>query len=156
MAEEIRVSDINKASGQQAMLVDDGISAWLYLHAPASEGANAAADSVGSGPVIATALAYNRVRPIAVADVKNYRPGPPPIATGYASDIAVCETPDQCQWTLAWSMTGDSVLLARDGQPWCFISPDYVQGCSKAVEKSGPWGAAWSEDAYANIEWTGS
>ncbi|MCR9199958.1 MAG: hypothetical protein NXI04_15085 [Planctomycetaceae bacterium] len=153
MAEEIRVSGINKASGQQAMLVDDGVSAWLYLHAPAWEGASAAA---GSGPVIATALAYNRVQPIAVADVKNYRPGPPPIAIGYASEIAVCETPDQPQWTLAWSASGDSVMLARDGQPWCFITPEYVQGCSKAVEKSGPWGAAWTEDAYADIEWTGS
>lgn len=150
MAEEVRVSDINQASGQQAMLVDDGVSAWLYLHAPAPEGPEPASSS---GPVIATALAYNRVLPIAVADVKNYRPGPPPIATGYASDIAVCETPDQCQWTLAWSVSGDSVMLARDGHPWCFISPDCVQGCSKAVEKSGPWGAAWSEQACAGIEW---
>ena len=151
MAEEIRVSDINKASGQQAMLVDDGVSAWLYLHAPTSEGTDAAA---GSGPVIATALAYNRVQPIAVADVKNYRSGPPPVATGYASDMSVCETPDQSRWTLDWSMAGDSVLLARDGLPWCFITPDYVQGCSKAVEKSGPWGAAWAEDVFADLEWS--
>ena len=60
------------------MLIDDGITGILYLYAP-SDAEKTEADC----------FAYNRVDPIDPKEVNSYRPGPPPIAKGYASKDAV-------------------------------------------------------------------
>src|ERR1700722_2556580 len=82
MNEEFLVFVYSEDSHRHAMLADDGVTGILYLHAPSN-------DAAKTGEVEATCFAYNRVDPIDAAEVQRYRPGPPPIAKGYASKDAV-------------------------------------------------------------------
>ena len=148
MSEDIFVCSYSEISHRHAILEDDGQTAWLYLHEPSP-------DPQRSGEVEADCFAYNRCQPIEVKDVQKYRPGPPPIAKGYASDRAVCRKPDVHEWRLIWSKNGESVVLMRDGDCWCFITPDSPRGHSKAIRAEGPWGSPWSDDLYERIEWNG-
>lgn len=112
--DEFLVCEYSKNSHRHAMLVDDGITGILYLHAPSD-------DAEKTGEVEATCFAYNRVDPIDPKEVKRYRPGPPPIARGYASKDAVCRKPESHDWNLRFSSDGTSVLLIRDGKPWAMV-----------------------------------
>jgi len=103
--------------------------------------------------VEATCFAFNRVEPIDVKDVGKYRPGPPPIAKGYASADAVCLAPGEHEWRLVWSPDGSSVALLRDGEPWAVASAAERRGFSKAIGAAGPWGNPWSADRCNTSGW---
>src|SRR5437764_578058 len=130
------VTSYSEVSGRHAVLDDDGRTGILYLHAPSD-------DPGRTGAVEATCFAFNRVEPIDVKDVGNYRPGPPPIAKGYASADAVCPTPDSHTWRLVWSSDGTAVVLMRNGEPWGIATIDDRRGFSKAIQTQGPWGSPW-------------
>ena len=148
MTEELFISWYNETSRRHAILSDDGTTAWLYLHNPTQ-------DTVQTGPVEIACFVYNRIEPIIETEVQQYRPSPPPITKRYASQSAVCRQPDTHDWTIVWSNDGESAVLKKDGIPWCFIELATKRKRSKGIEIEGPWGAPWSEEAYANIEWSG-
>lgn len=148
MDDEFLVSAHSEHSHRHAMLVDDGITGILYLHAPSD-------DAEKTGEVEATCFAYNRVDPIDPKEVQRYRPGPPPIARGYASKDAVCRKPESHNWNLRVSPDGTAVLLIRDGKPWAMVSLDEPRGFSKAIEAPGPWGNPWCIEVYRSTDWEG-
>jgi hypothetical protein len=148
MDEEILVCAYSKESHRHAMLVDDGVTGILYLHAPSD-------DPAQTEDVEATCFAYNRVDPIDPKEVQSYRPNPPPIARGYASRDAVCQRPESHKWKLNFSADGTAVLLLKDGQPWALVSLAAPDGFSKAIDAQGPWGSPWSNEAHQASRWTG-
>jgi hypothetical protein len=148
MDEDILVCSYSESSQRHAMLADDGRTGWLYLHAPS-------ADPNRTGPVDAVGFAYNRGDPIELKDVQRYRPGSPPIAKEFASENAMCGEPNAHTWRLAWSRDGQTVVLMRDEEAWCIITPDNPRGYSRAIRAAGPWGSPWSDDVYRRNEWSG-
>ena len=148
MNDDFLVCEYSQHSHRHAMLVDDGITGILYLHAPSK-------DAEEPGDVDADCFAYNRVDPIDPKDIPHYRPGPPPIARGYASKQAVCRKPESYDWTLKFSSEGTAVLLVRDGEPWAMVSLTEPHGFSKAIEAPGPWGNPWSIEVYRSTDWQG-
>ena len=146
MTDEILALSYCEATHQHAMLADNGVTSWLYLHGPS-------VNAQKTGPVIATAFAYSRIDPIPVSEVKEYQPEPPPIAIGYATKTAVCDDPSKSKWHLTWSTDGVCVLLLRDDQPWCLVHPSHTRGCSKSIGKTGPWGDPWSETLFQDVQW---
>jgi hypothetical protein len=147
MGEDILVSSYSESGQRHAMLADNGTTGWLYLHAPS-------ADPKRTGPVDAAGFAYNRIDPIELQDVQRYRPEPPPIAKGFASENAICGEPNAHNWRLVWSRDGQTVVLMRDEQAWCLITPDNPRGYSRAIRAEGPWGSPWSDDVYGRNEWS--
>lgn len=148
MDDEILVCGYSDDSRRHAILADNGLTGIVYLHAPSDDGTR-------TGEVEATCFAYNRVEPIETKDVQRYRPDPPPIAKGYASKDAVCQTPELHEWGLKFSPGGTAVLLIRDGNPWALASLDEPRGLSKAIEVPGPWGKPWSSEVHKAREWDG-
>ena len=129
---------------RHAIRADDGRTGILYLHAPSD-------DPEQTGRVEATCFAFNRVDRIKPSDVTRYRPEPPPIAQGYASNVAVCRWPMADAWEMVWSLDGETVVLLRNSKPWAIVSLAQPKGLSRAVETSGPWGHPWSDEAYDAI-----
>jgi len=148
MDEDFLACSYSDASQRHAILADNGQTGILYLHAPSD-------DPEKPREVEATCFAYNRIEPIETKDVQRYRPNPPPIAKGYASNAAVCREPNTYAWHLIWSLGGDAVLLTRDGTAWAIASADNRRGCSKAIQSPGPWGSPWSGELYEGIKWKG-
>jgi hypothetical protein len=148
MGDEVLLCAYSEVSHRHAMLVDDGITGIIYMHAPSD-------NAETTGEIEATCFAYNRVDPIDPKEVKRYRPSPPPIARGYASKDAVCRTPESHNWNLRFSSDGTAVLLLRDGKPWAMVSLDEPRGFSKAIEAPGPWGNPWSIEVYMSTDWEG-
>lgn len=146
--EKFIVCAYSEDSHRHAILADDGVTGIVYLHAPSD-------DDTKTGEVEATCFAYNRIEPIDAKEVQRYRPNPPPIAKGYASKDAVCQTPESHKWTLKFSTDGTLVLLSRDGNPWAMVSLDEPRGFSKAIDAPGPWGNPWSSEVHKATEWDG-
>jgi hypothetical protein len=142
------VCSFSEVSHRHAILTEDGRTGILYLHVPSN-------DPRQTGQVEATCFAFNRVDPIEPADVRRYRPEPPPIAKGYASNVAVCRRPRDHAWEMVWSLDGESVALMRNGRPWAIVSLAQPRGLSRAIETPGPWGLPWSDEAYEAIKWGG-
>ncbi len=141
MEENLFLSFYHEKSKRHAVIEDDGLTAWFYLHLPSD-------DPHSTGGVDADAFIYNREDLIDVSDVKGYKPNPPPIAKGYGHDISVCRTPTSYDWSVSWSIDGESVVLFRDAEPWCFIVKDERKGYSKAIKTDGPWGHPWNETIF--------
>ena len=148
MEDDFLVCEYSEDSHRHAILVDDGRTGILYLHAPSD-------DPEKTGEVEASCFAYNRIEPIEMKDAKAYRPHPPPIAKEYASAAAVSTRPEAHRWQLIWSLDGNSVALVRDEEPWAIASIDQRHGTTKAVQTQGPWGSPWSNDVYEATEWGG-
>jgi hypothetical protein len=146
MSEQILVSSRSAASGKHAMLADNELTGWLYLHAPGPEPDR-------TGEVEGAGFVYCRDEPIEMQDVSKYRPDPPPIAKPYASPHATCREPESFRWEIGWSRDGQAVVLIRDGEPWCMMAQAHPRGLSKAVGTTGPWGSPWSEDFYKQTAW---
>lgn len=146
MSDEYLAVSRCERSGRHAILACDSHTAWVYLHAPGS-------DEGSTGPVQARCFAFNLCELIDRADVKNYRPAPPPIAEGFGSDLAVCREPAEHNWQLVWSRDGNAILLLNDEAPWCLTSTSEPDGHSKAIRAKGPWGDPWSETVFSTIDW---
>jgi len=86
MGDEVLVCAYSEDNHRHAMLVDDGITGILYLHAPSD-------DAEKAGEVEATCFAYNRVDPIDTKDVQRYRPGPPPICLRCSRPLSTSAVP---------------------------------------------------------------
>lgn len=142
------VCEYSEVSHRHAMLIDDGLTGIVYLHKPGD-------DPEKTGEVDATCFAYNRVDPIDPKEIQRYRPGPPPIARGYASKEAVCKKPESHVWNLKLSSEGTAALLSRDGKPWAMVSLDEPRGFSRAIDVLGPWGNPWSVDVDKSTDWEG-
>lgn len=126
----------HQASRRLAVLDDDGTSAWLYVTEPDSR--KPAAD----------AWVYNRIAAPPAEAIESYRGGPPPAAQGFAGESARCEDPSSHAWSFVWSPDGESVAVARDGEPVAFIVAGQKYGYSRNLAKEGPWGRPWSEELY--------
>jgi hypothetical protein len=148
MNDDFLICSYSEDSHRHAILVDDGRTGILYLHAPSD-------NPEKTGEVEATCFAFNRVKPIKAKNAQRYRPNPPPIAEGYASEDAVCRKPKSHEWELVFSADGAAVVVVKDGEPWAISSLDAPWGFSKAIQTQGPWGSPWSDAAYEAIEWGG-
>jgi hypothetical protein len=138
------VFSYSEDSHRHAILADDGRTGILFLHAPSDDPAH-------TGQVEATCFAFNRVDPIEPSEVPRYRPEPPPIARGYASNVAVCRWPMAHAWEMVWSLDGEAVVLMRNREPWAIVSLAQPRGLSKAIQTPGPWGHPWSDEEYEVI-----
>lgn len=146
MSEGLWLESYSDTSKRHAIVEDNGLTAWFYLHEPSN-------DPGRTNPVERDGFVYNRETPIDPGEVKKYRPHPPPIAKGYASAAAVCADPGKHEWAIVWSKDGESVRLEKDGVPWCLIASGEARGYSKAIEADGPWGHPWSDDRLGEIDW---
>ena len=145
MADEtLFLEDKHRASRRRAVLEDDGTSVWLYLTEPNSR--KPAAD----------AWVYNRIPAPPTEDIESYRGGPPPAAQGYASEHAVCDDPLAHEWSFIWSTDGESVAVAKDGQPMAFIISGQKRGYSRELVQDGPWGHPWSQKLFRSKFGAGS
>ncbi len=126
-------------SQRHAILHDDGTSAWLYLTKPNTEKPSA------------DAWVHNRVPAISKEEVKAYRGGPPPAAIGYASDTAICESPENHEWEFIWAGDGNSVAITKDGEPVACIIGDPKGSYSRELVKDGPWGSVWCETEFNRV-----
>jgi hypothetical protein len=126
----------HRESGRLAVIEDDGTSAWLYL-----------AEAYSRKPA-ADAWVYNRVAAPPTEAIKSYRGGPPPAAQSHASEDALCEVPSAHEWSFVWSPDGESVAVAKDGEPVAFIVGGNKAGYSRELVKDGPWGHPWSEKLF--------
>jgi hypothetical protein len=126
----------HRESGRLAVLEDDGSSAWLYI------------SEADSRKPMGDAWVYNRIAAPPTEAIKSYRAGPPPAAQGYARKSALCEDPSSHEWSFVWSPDGESVAVAKDGEPMAFIIGGKKGGYSRELVKDGPWGHTWSEKLY--------
>jgi hypothetical protein len=150
MPEHLFIASYDETTKRHAVLEDDGLTAWLYLHAPSNTPNRTAA-------VEKACFAYNRIAPIAAEAASSYRPSPPPIAQDYATGLAVINDPDARSWAIHWSKDGGAVLLSMDGEPWCVIEAGGKSrhGHCKSIRADGPWGSPWDEQKFRSIEWEG-
>ncbi|MFN0019609.1 MAG: hypothetical protein ACKVP0_15220 [Pirellulaceae bacterium] len=126
----------NRESGLLAVLEDNGTSAWLYI------------SEADSRKPMGDAWVYNRIAAPPAEAIKSYRGGPPPAAQGYAIADALCEDPSSHEWSFLWSADGESVAVAKDGEPVAFIIAGQKGGYSRELVKDGPWGHPWSEKLF--------
>lgn len=126
----------HRESGRLAVLEDDGTCAWLYI------------SEADSRKPIGDAWVYNRIAAPPTEAIKSYRGKPPPVAQGYASETALCENPRSHEWSFVWSPDGESVAVAKDGEPAAFIIGGEEGGYSRELVKDGPWGHPWSEKLF--------
>lgn len=143
-----QLAEFHGLSRRNCFFEDNGCAAWLYLTEPA-------ADSSTSAPIAADAFVFNHAAPVDPAMVPGFRGQQPPICVGFASPEAVCAGPSECDWSLRWSVDGESVAVLRGGHPIAFIRRGDKLGYSKAVAKVGPYGSPWSqalfEQAFAKV-----
>jgi hypothetical protein len=134
----------HEASRRHAVIEDDGITGWFYLHGPSD-------DPGRTADVESDVFVYNRIESIPIGDVSKYQPGPPPIAVGYGHKEAVCRDPKCHQWHVDWLDHRGSVVLLRDGVPWSAIIQGEKRGYSKSIKTDGPWGHPWHDGLLAEI-----
>jgi hypothetical protein len=134
--EDLFLEHKHPGSRRLAVLEDDGTSAWLYISEPDTR------------KPIGDAWVYNRIAAPPAEAIKSYRGGPPPAAQGYASEGALCEDPSSNEWSFVWSPDGESVAVAKDGEPVAFIIGGQKGGYSRELVKDGPWGHPWSEKLF--------
>ena len=148
MPEDLFIAFYHKPTGRHAVLEDDGLTAWLYLHAPSNDPHRTAA-------VEKACFVYNRKAPIDTSETTKHRPKPPAIDQHYASESAITENPASHDWTIQWSLRGEAVLLTRDGQPWCLIevSGGNNRGHCKSIRAEGPWGSPWDQQKFHSTKW---
>jgi hypothetical protein len=144
------MSSYNEATKRHAVLEDDGLTAWLYLHGPSDDPGRTAA-------VERACFVYSREAPIDARDVESYRPKPPPIAKDYATEAALTEEPAAHRWAIEWSTGGQAVLLRKDGQPWCLVEVNGASrhGHCKGIKVEGPWGSPWDQQRFDGLRWGG-
>ncbi len=133
---DIFIQQQHPLSRRWGTLEDDGTSAWLYLSEP------------DKFRPVADAWVFNRVPAPPVPEVKDYRPGPPPAAVGYAGPDALCDDPGRHEWSLHWSPDGESIAVLRDGQPLALIARARRPGHSLLLARNGPWGSVWDEELW--------
>jgi len=148
MPEELFIASYHEATKRHAVLEDDGLTAWLYLHGPSDDPKRTAA-------VERACFVYNRKAPIDPRDVGRYRPKPPPIAKNCSNRTALTEDPAAHRWAIEWSTGGEAVLLRRDGQPWCLVEVNGAnrRGNCKGIEVEGPWGSPWAQHRFDRLQW---
>lgn len=127
----------NDTSQRLAVLEDDGTSAWLYLTVP------------NNRKPIADVWVHNRIAAPPQSEIKKYRGGPPPAASGFADDSDVCQSPDEHEWTLDWHDNGESVILHCDGKPVAMLAASGRRGWSRNLLRDGPWGNVWDDELYS-------
>jgi len=148
MPEELLITSYNDDTKRHAVLEDDGLSAWLYLHAPSDNPRR-------TGPVERACFVYNRKAAIDTGSVQEYRPKSPPIGKDYVAEVAVTEGPSRYRWVLEWSKGAEAVLLTRDGQPWCLVEVNGTskRGHCKSIKAEGPWGCPWDQRKFDGLQW---
>ncbi len=72
----------------------------------------------------------------------------PPAALGFASDTALCASPQKHAWVFLWSADGESAAVIKDGQPVACIVAAKKTGYSRELVKDGPWGNVWSDRVF--------
>ncbi|HBE70915.1 MAG TPA: hypothetical protein DDW52_22445 [Planctomycetaceae bacterium] len=121
------------ASGNVVVFEDDGTSAWLYLLGRSD------------GKPISDVWVHNRVKAPNASEIKNYRDGPPPAASGFSDDSNICEAPELHDWTFVWRPDGEAVTLHRDGHPVALLLASQRRGWSRNLTRNGPWGNTWDD-----------
>jgi len=136
--ESLFLENEHPTSRRMAVLEDSGTSLWLYLTEPNSR--KPAAD----------AWVHNRIAAPPAAAIESFRGGPPPAVQGYASDAALCGDPMAHRWSFIWSSDGESVAVAKDGEPVAFIVAGHHRGYGRELVKDGAWGQPWSDELFAS------
>ncbi len=137
--EGLFLGEQHPVSGRRGTFEDDGNSAWLYLSEPETP------------RVVADAWAFNLIPPPPVERVASYRPSPPPAAEGFAGPQALCAEPSFHQWSLLWSVDGESIAVLKDGVALALIVRATRPGYSRLLAKSGPWGQVWDEELFRAV-----
>jgi len=150
LPDHLFIASYDEVTKRHAVLADNGLTAWLYLHGPSDDPAHTA-------PVEKACFIYSQVAPIEAKDAGGYKPSPPPIAKGYAAKSAVCDSPGLYTWIIEWSEDGRRELLLRDDEPWCLMEAETgsKRGHSKSVKAEGPWGSPWDQGKFENTAWRG-
>jgi hypothetical protein len=52
------------------------------------------------------------------------------------------------EWSFIWSPDGESLAVAKDGEPMAFIVGGKKLGYSRELTKDCPWGHCWSEELF--------
>lgn len=134
--ETYMLESYNGASRRCAVFEDDGTSGWLYM------------SGVDDRKPIADVWIYNRITAPPPSDIKNYRNGPPPAASGFTDDSTICHDPGSHAWTFVWSDDGDGVVMHCDGEPIAMLVASDRRGWSRNLRRDGPWGNVWNDKLY--------
>ncbi|WP_372720655.1 hypothetical protein [Novipirellula sp.] len=137
--EPYMLESLNDASRRVAVFEDDGTSAWLYLSGP------------NDRKPIADVWVHNRIGAPPTSEIKRYRGGPPPAASGFTDNSTICHDPDAHEWTFTWRDDGDAVALHCDGTPIAILIASNRKGWSRNLKRDGPWGNVWDGSLYTAI-----
>jgi hypothetical protein len=133
------ISDTHPTSRRRAVFESTDAAGYLYLSSPDGH------------TIVADAWVCNTIDAPPPAQIRTYRPGPPPAARGYATPDALMRDPDAHQWSFFWSADGHSVAICADGVPLAFIRAAQRPGYSRHLARSGPWGEPWSDGIFAAV-----
>ncbi len=116
----------------------DNHSLWAYFTKPAEL------------QVCSRVIVVSRVSPTSDEEMRNYRYRgelPPPITRTFASARGVfAEAPTL---EIRWGLSGESVCIAVEGEPWVLLADSMPVGMSKTISRDGKWfGLAWDESQY--------
>lgn len=125
-------------SGRFAILEADADCAWLYLTASGQPQLEEDAFAFSPGPLV--------TKDEAMAAAK--AGAPPPLASEFASPIAVLTGTKPEEFAFKWSVDGESVAVLRNHDPIAMIVTGEKRGFSKALAKSGFYGEPWDQQLY--------
>lgn len=126
----IWVDEVHPLSGRAALVVDDGRSCWLYLHA------------CTNGPVLKTVLCYSPIPPVTKAefDFCIGRGDTPILISDYASPDAIIVERFPDDFSFHWRPDGEAVAVLFRNRVLAVATPDEEHGSSAAIARSGPFG----------------
>lgn len=123
-------------SGRHAVLEGNGYSTWLYLTEPGSE------------KLCADCFLFSVVPPVGKLMKPFGEAGPPILLKRFATLQAYQPAVIADHLNLEFSPDGHSIVVSLRNQPWALIAHGVSQGYSKAISENGPFGLAWSDQAF--------
>jgi hypothetical protein len=126
-------------TGRWAIVEDYGTSAWLLVTEPNSQ------------KPVGDCFIYNCQPPEGELPSSCDRTSPPPIVRKYASDAASHPGVSADRIRLAWTRSGNAVLVLLDETPFAFLVAGEKRGFSRGVAVEGPYGHPWSEERFLEV-----
>jgi hypothetical protein len=142
---DLFVTSLSGASARQAVVEQSGSSAWLFMTGPNGEKPIADCFLYNNG---GQAIPPVRTGRIACPPTDN---GPPALDERYASDEQVLLPVTEDDVQIIWSPAGDAVAVRIHGHVAGFISPDDLQGYSRAVKIDCQWAHPFDEELYLGL-----
>ena len=126
------VSSVSGASGRQAVVEQNGTSAWLFI-----------TDS--NGEPVADCFLYD------VPGVSPKEDAPPPLEPRFASAEQVRMPVDEDDVKIIWSEDGNAVAARIHGKVAGFIDSNGLRGYSRAVNEDCPWAHRFDEALFRKL-----